>query len=596
MKKNNTTGRDIKTFLRETGIACLLALVLCSCMSLGGPHPAQASPPEMTETEQFDRYFSNYLSICMLLESGDAETAVKRLERFLATDDCPMRFYRRLAIHYLDSDENAKAANVVERGLEHYPDNSELLHIRAVLFVRRNMPEEALADLDHALEQTPGRRGLLELKAELYLKKLRTSRTDAEAREWVENLVGVYEQMLASAKGVERLPPLLVSASLYMHLDRPDRAAELATEATRIRPDQPRAWITLAGAEQAAGNLDGAFEALGRALALSPEDADLLEEIENALKLEGGTERGIAMYERLGADSKASETLRVRCVRELIRLGAFESAADQVTSLLKEEPDQKVSQLALGAASLMLEAGNEGRAETLLLDHQQAFPSDLIGAAMLSSLYMEREEYGRAYDLLDGTTAGSEDSTGRDVLLLKAQLLQLQGRNKDAQALLDEMLKKYGEIAQIQMAAGMLYQDMGQHEKAEGAYKTALELDPAEAEYYNTLGYFYAQTSQKLDEAERLVRRALEIKPDAAHIIDSLGWVFYRQGRYEEALEQLETAVRLLGEQPDAEVLVHLGDTYWELGRHDAAAESWERALEIDPKLTELNKKLQQVR
>src|SRR5207247_1682915 len=80
----------------------------------------------------------------------------------------------------------------------------------------------------------------------------------------------------------------------------------------------------------------------------------------------------------------------------------------------------------------------------------------------------------------------------------------------------------------------------------------------------NYLGYTYAEMGVRLDEAEKLIRRALEIEPDDGFYVDSLGWVYYQRGDYRRAVEHLERAVELAGDDPT--VAEHLGDAYSRAG------------------------------
>jgi len=90
--------------------------------------------------------------------------------------------------------------------------------------------------------------------------------------------------------------------------------------------------------------------------------------------------------------------------------------------------------------------------------------------------------------------------------------------------------------------------------------RRAVELNPKNAAALNYLGYTYAEMGVQLDEAERLIRRALDIEPDDGFYVDSLGWVYYQRGDYPRAVEQLERAVELASEDPT--VAEHLGDAY----------------------------------
>jgi Flp pilus assembly protein TadD len=58
-----------------------------------------------------------------------------------------------------------------------------------------------------------------------------------------------------------------------------------------------------------------------------------------------------------------------------------------------------------------------------------------------------------------------------------------------------------------------------------------------------------------------------------------MGWVLYREGRLDEALEELIRAVNIVGDDPI--VLEHLGDCLRDLGRTDEARRTYERALEV---------------
>ena len=66
--------------------------------------------------------------------------------------------------------------------------------------------------------------------------------------------------------------------------------------------------------------------------------------------------------------------------------------------------------------------------------------------------------------------------------------------------------------------------------------------------------------------------------PALAQGVDSLGWVLFRQGRLQDALEQLDRAVAL---SPDeAEIHYHRGEVLRALGRRDEAMAAYALAIE----------------
>ena len=90
----------------------------------------------------------------------------------------------------------------------------------------------------------------------------------------------------------------------------------------------------------------------------------------------------------------------------------------------------------------------------------------------------------------------------------------------------------------------------------------------------------YAEDGKNLDEALTLVRRALEIDPENGAYLDSMGWVYYQRGDYEKARSFLEKALQFV---EDPVIYDHLGDTALKANNPQAALRYWEKSLEMEP-------------
>jgi membrane associated rhomboid family serine protease len=77
---------------------------------------------------------------------------------------------------------------------------------------------------------------------------------------------------------------------------------------------------------------------------------------------------------------------------------------------------------------------------------------------------------------------------------------------------------------------------------AMGAFERALRLEPEEPGLANAVAYSLALAGVELERAEVLVRFALDSDPDNADYLDTLGWIHCRSGRVSEGLDLLEQA------------------------------------------------------
>ena len=78
--------------------------------------------------------------------------------------------------------------------------------------------------------------------------------------------------------------------------------------------------------------------------------------------------------------------------------------------------------------------------------------------------------------------------------------------------------------------------------------------------------------------AEEMVGRALQFDPNNGAYLDTLGWIHYRKGKFEDALNELLRAAQNLT-KPDPIVLEHIGDAYAKLNRVPQALDFWQKAI-----------------
>ncbi|MGH9585195.1 MAG: tetratricopeptide repeat protein, partial [Bryobacteraceae bacterium] len=94
----------------------------------------------------------------------------------------------------------------------------------------------------------------------------------------------------------------------------------------------------------------------------------------------------------------------------------------------------------------------------------------------------------------------------------------------------------------------------------------------------NYLGYMLADRGIRLEEAQRLIKQAVDLDPNNYAFLDSLGWVYYRLNRLPEAEHELARSVQLWPKDPT--IHDHLGDVYFKQGKIQQAIWQWKSSLQ----------------
>ncbi|MCP4727537.1 MAG: tetratricopeptide repeat protein [bacterium] len=145
---------------------------------------------------------------------------------------------------------------------------------------------------------------------------------------------------------------------------------------------------------------------------------------------------------------------------------------------------------------------------------------------------------------------------------------------------------------------GLIYDKLGDLDKAVESYETGLALDlvegqgnDADASLYNNYSYLLSQRGIRLETALEMVRQALVTDPENSNYLDTLGWVYFKMGRLEEALEYTQKSLDQNDES--AEVYDHMGDIYFQKEDVNKAREYWQKAVDLDSTLVEVKAKLE---
>lgn len=308
------------------------------------------------------------------------------------------------------------------------------------------------------------------------------------------------------------------------------------------------------------GRLRQAAELYEKAIALQPD-------------LEGVQEKLAQAFVQLGENDRAAELLAKIVAENPVNLAAYDQLSK--AHLLRGEFARAAASM---RQALLLAPIDPRRHEEIIRTSIRA--GDHAAALQAAGEAESKFPYLTGFTVLRAITLSQAGQHAAAMMAFERALVS--SANTTPELLDSEFFLSYGSAAER----------AGHYVKAAELLKKSIALDPARsAQACNYLGYMWADRGENLAEAEQLIRRALELDPGNGAYMDSLGWVFFRQGRNEEALTELLRASRAM-DTPDPVVLDHIGDVYGKLGRTTEALQYWKKALQLDPKNQTIAEKL----
>jgi Flp pilus assembly protein TadD len=115
-------------------------------------------------------------------------------------------------------------------------------------------------------------------------------------------------------------------------------------------------------------------------------------------------------------------------------------------------------------------------------------------------------------------------------------------------------------------------------------FRKVLETKPDNAVALNNLAYLLSENGDQTQEALKCAQRAVELDPKNPEFVDTLGWVLFHRGVYGGAVTHLERATSL---KSTAIGQYHLAMAYYKAGQEARGRTALQAGLRMDPTLPE---------
>jgi tetratricopeptide (TPR) repeat protein len=485
----------------------------------------------------------------------------------------------------------------------------------AQVLLRQDKPQEAVTVLERVLERSRGpstpilygealeKSGRFGDAEEVFQSVLRT---EPENRAAALGLLRVYERSRQWDRAIPlvqrylRAQPTNLSlkvqyASLLLRARRFADARTVLDQVLAADPGSREALRLYAGLLTETREIDKADELLRKLETLDPDDPDI------------PFRRGVNFVEarRLDEAEKVLRDLRATLVARKRKGPELSQVDGQLgyIAFLRKDYDAAVA----AVAPYLVDAdGLNQQAFNLLAQvaRDRERPADGLkvarAAAAKSKAPVVRATLG---EFLLRSASEAERSEGEKAL----DALALESR-EGALAAADawQRLEKYGKAADTARAALETYREdpdllfrlaaslEREKKTAESvaAFEQLLQVRSDHAPGLNYLGYMWADRGENLPRALGLIKKAVELDPGNGAYLDSLGWAYFQMGELDLAEKNLREASELTPDDPTIEE--HLGDVSEKRGDVAAARKHWNRALTLKPEDSgkKLNEKL----
>lgn len=507
-------------------------------------------------------------------ENGEMDKALEAYRQVLNVDPGQADLASRVAALLTRQDEFPEAIDILKDAIKANPKAAEPYLELAIIYAKYlKKTDQAVDYVNRAITLDPTNIDAYQRLYEIYLaagdeKKARLALDRAGK---VESNDPAFWTRLGKL-----LATVVIKPDVAPNPEDVTRINNIFKKAADHARDDPAILKEIADHYASSQQIREAIPLYLRVLELQPDDANAREKLATGFILTNQQTKAIEMLEEIiqehpekyqsydllaqVLDDQGRALLREKKVSEA--KAAFTKAAVNYEQSLLVNPNHAITYIRL--AELLLGAVKDPeRAVKLLLEARRRFPETVEMVYYLGIALREARHTQEAVTTFEEALHEAEIDSGQ---IANARFYS-----------------DYGAAAE----------QAGLYDKAADLFKKSISLDPTNcAEACNYLAYMWAEQNMHLDEAVEMIQRALQTDPNNGAFLDTLGWIEYRQGKYEQSLNDLLRAVKSMAHD-DAVVFEHLGDTYLKLSRVPQALEAWEKAKALDPKNKNLAEKIE---
>ncbi|MDH6303459.1 tetratricopeptide (TPR) repeat protein [Parabacteroides sp. PF5-5] len=535
------------------------------------------------QQRKFDYFYFEGLN---LKNAGKYDAAFDAFLHCLSVDSTAAPVLYELSSFYMQLEQPQKAIEMLQRAVNHDPDNFTYKMSLATLSRNMGMFGEAVEIFEELVKKYPEKTEL-----NFYLADVLTQQGEIgkaiEAYDALESSVGMNDGLS------------MQKYKMYMLLEEPGKAFEEMEKLAAKFPMEARYQIMIGDLYLEKGEKEKAYQSYQKAYEIDPKNpyyvvsmANYYEAINDRVAAETQI-RNALVNENLDVETKVSILSRY-----IIRLQQTQqdtgSANTLFETLLEQHPEE--TELKLMYGTLLVAQGKKEEAKFQFQLVTEMEPENEAAWQRLLELFLQSQDMpevirvcNRCMELFPdapeyyfylGVAHYQEENYPDALMAYQKGLEVIPAENTPLKS------DFYGQI-------GDLNHQMGQMDKAFEAYDEALKYNEKNIVVLNNYAYFLSLSSKDLKKAERMSAQTIKLEPGNATYLDTYAWIFFKQGNYTLAKFYIESALEK-DTTNSSELVDHYGDILYMSGEKEKALEQWNKAKEMGKTDEVLDRKIKE--
>lgn len=369
-------------------------------------------------------------------------------------------------------------------------------------------------------------------------------------------------------------------AAEYIRIGMMTEAIDQASTAVQLDPRSEDGRLLLGGLYSSLKMYDQALAQYQELVRVAPEQPDAPIYIGALLAEQRRFDEAVAYFTKYAQSKKAKNPERAYYYIGRVRAeqggeNNLKESEAAYTKALQLKPSYTDAVLAL--AESMRERGKEAAGLKLMVSFQEKFGPNREVAKVLSRLYLEKEDFEKAYSQLEVIEGYERDNLNVRVQL--ALILIEQKKFEAAAIRLEDILVQAPELDKIRYYLGAVYEELKNPSLAVSNYAYV----PASSTYYTEATIHAAhllKESGQVSKAVDVITKAIEARDDIPQFYAYYATLLDDQKQYRQAVAMLTKATEKFPEH--AQLRFFLGSMHDRIGNSEATIASMKRVLEID--------------